>query len=288
MKLALGTVQFGQKYGIANQSGQPSLDEVGEIISSARLSGITTLDTAIAYGDSEQRLGEIGISGWQVVSKLPPIPMNCPDVSAWVAHAVQNSLKRLKIEGLYALLLHRPDQLLGEEGEELYRALRQLQTDGATKRIGISIYDPDEFNEILGRYDFDIVQAPFSLIDQRLIESGWMSRLKMGNVELHARSIFLQGLLLLGAGRRPEKFNRWASLWRELDSSLVDARITALQACLRYALSFSEVTKVVVGVDSLTHLKEILRSADGPRPAFSTQLSCIDRELLNPAHWDSL
>jgi aryl-alcohol dehydrogenase-like predicted oxidoreductase len=288
LKLALGTAQFGRKYGISNQTGQPSLDEIGEIIGLARLSGITTLDTAIAYGDSERRLGEVGISGWQVVSKLPPVPANCPDVTIWVADSVKNSLNRLKIEGLYALLLHRPGQLLGEHGEKLYRALRKLQAEGAMKRIGISIYDPAEFSEILGRYDFDIVQAPFSLVDQRLIESGWISRLKMGNIELHARSIFLQGLLLIPAGCRPEKFIRWASLWREFDSKLVDARITAIQACLRYALSFPEVSKVVVGVDSLLHLKEILRSAEGPRPAFSAQMSCTDRELLNPSFWDSL
>jgi Predicted oxidoreductases (related to aryl-alcohol dehydrogenases) len=117
-RVALGTVQFGLSYGIANQSGQISRDEASAILQEAWASGIRMLDTAIVYGESEQVLGEIGIPSWDVVSKLPEIPLDCSNVMEWVFDSINGSLDRLKIDCLYGLLLHRPEQLLLPFGEE--------------------------------------------------------------------------------------------------------------------------------------------------------------------------
>ena len=118
-RLALGTVQFGRSYGIANQAGQVSPDQVAKILGRASTAGIDTLDTAIGYGDSEAVLGQIGVGRWQVISKLPEIPAECQDVTSWVQTAVMSSLERLGISRLRGLLLHRPEQLLGSQGDEL-------------------------------------------------------------------------------------------------------------------------------------------------------------------------
>ena len=112
MKLVLGTVQFGLPYGIANQVGQVSLAEGTSILQLATACGIDTLDTAIAYGESEQRLGQIGVKGWQIVSKLPPIPDGTAQPIRWVETEVASSLQNLNVSSLYGLLLHRPLQLL--------------------------------------------------------------------------------------------------------------------------------------------------------------------------------
>ena len=112
MKLALGTVQFGLNYGIANLAGQVGLTEAQAILSHARKCGLDTLDTAVNYGDSEQRLGEIGVTDWQVISKLPALPEQCDDVATSVRNQVQASLERLRNTKLQGLLLHRPEQLL--------------------------------------------------------------------------------------------------------------------------------------------------------------------------------
>lgn len=288
MKLALGTVQFGLGYGIANKQGQVSREDARSILDCAKTGGMDTLDTAIAYGDSERRLGEIGISDWQVVSKLPAVPEACSDVSQWVADALRNSLQRLKIKSLHGLLLHKPQQLLDKDGDKLYRALQQLKHDGLVRKIGVSIYEPAELDALCSRYQFDIVQAPFNIMDRRLIDSGWLSRLAERGVELHARSVFLQGLLLMTPSDRPGKFNRWASLWSSLESWLTHSRLTPLQACLRYAVSFSEINKVVIGVDSLNQLKEILQATAGPMPQVPKELQTRDIDLLNPARWAAL
>lgn len=288
MKLALGTVQFGQRYGIANHRGQPSLSETKAIVDRARASGMAMLDTASAYGESEMRLGEIGIADWQVVSKLPEVPSNCDDVSNWAAVSLKRTLDRLKVDGLYGFLLHRPQQLFDATGDQLYRTLEQFKADGLVQKIGVSIYDPSELDAIFNCYEFDLVQAPFNLFDNRLIESGWLERLKKEGVELHARSIFLQGLLLFDAGARPPKFDRWNSLWEKLADWLKESQLTPLQACLGYALSFPEISKIVIGVDSLGQLNEILTAAEGGVVDVPETLRCRDIDLISPAKWKEI
>lgn len=284
-RLALGTVQFGQKYGIANQYGQVSLDEAQAIIKLAHASGINTLDTAIAYGDSEQRLGEIGIQDWQVVSKLPAIPERCGNISQCVADAVDESLQRLKAKRLYGLLLHRPQQLMEKNSDHLYRALQQIKQDGLVQKIGVSIYDPTELEGICGRFQLDLVQAPFNIMDHRLIDSGWLFRLAEQGIELHVRSVFLQGLLLMSPKMRPKKFDRWMPLWSRWDHWLDETGITPLQGCLRYVLSFKEISRVLVGVESIQQLKGIFEATVGPAPFVPRDLALSDLDLINPANW---
>jgi len=288
VKLALGTVQFGLDYGIANKQGQVSREEARSILDCARTGGMDTLDTAIAYGDSEGRLGEIGISDWQVVSKLPTVPKACGDVSQWVADALRSSLQRLKVKRLYGLLVHEPQQLLNKDGDKLYQALQQQKRDGFVQHIGVSIHDPDNIQPLCIRYRFDIVQAPFNILDRRLIDSGGLSYLAELGVELHTRSVFFQGLLLMTPSDRPKKFNRWASLWSNLEKWLTDSKLTPVQACLRYAVSFPEINKVIIGVDSLNQLKEVLQATAGPIPQVPQELQAYDIDLLDTDRWAKL
>lgn len=288
MKLALGTVQFGQSYGVANKAGQIPAAGATAILEYAASIGINMLDTAAGYGNSEQRLGEIGIPDWQVVSKIPAVPDGCGDISGWVTESVQSSLQRLGLPRLYALLLHEPQQLLGADGGQIYAALQQLRETGLVQKIGASIYAPAELDDLCRRYEFDVVQAPFNLLDRRLIESGWMSRLANSGVELHVRSIFLQGLLLMPSSDRPAKFNRWQAHWSAYSDWLRSAELTPLQACVRHSLSFPEVTRVIVGVDNSDQLRSIFEAAIGPVPSPPSALPVHDCDLLNPSVWATL
>lgn len=285
MKLALGTVQFGLNYGVANRQGQVSQDEAKAILEHARASGMDTLDTAIGYGDSEQRLGEIGVQNWRVVSKLPPVPEECSDISRWVRDSVKKSLQRLKVKRLSGLLLHQPQQLLERDGDELYRALQQMKDDGLVQKIGVSIYDPAELDLLCSRYHLDLVQAPFNVMDRRLIDSGWLARLAGQNTELHVRSVFLQGLLLVKMNARPDKFNRWQALWNKWDTWLAERNLRPLEVCLAYALSFPEICRVIVGVDSSEQLFEILSASTADPSEWPHDLWTNDIDLLNPSLW---
>lgn len=288
MKLALGTVQFGLKYGVANLDGQVSRDEAQAIMGHALDYGLDTLDTAINYGVSEQRLGEIGVTGWQVISKLPALPEQCDDVNAWVRSQVQASLERLRTTNLRGLLLHRPEQLLGKTGKELYRALLELKEDGLVGKIGVSIYEPNELDELTKGFQIDLVQAPFNIFDHRLVTTGWMDKLAQMDIELHTRSVFLQGLLLMPPIARPAKFNRWQPIWLRWGQWLAETGLSPLQACLRDVLAHTGIARVIVGVDTLAQLKEVVLAAQGQAPEPPRELYSNDIDLINPARWASV
>lgn len=284
-KMALGTAQFGLDYGISNTVGRVQKSDAAEILKLAKSLCIDTLDTATAYGESEKVLGSVGVEGWQVISKLSALPIDIVDVDAWIEGQVHDSCQRLKVDNLYGLLLHRPVQLVEARGEEIRNALYKLKQTGWVKKIGVSVYEPAELDPIFSRMKVDIVQAPFSIIDQRLAESGWIKRLRDEGCELHVRSIFLQGLLLMRSEQRPSQFCRWQALWDTWDSWLKETGLTPLEACLRYVLSVEDISKVVLGVENASQLKEISIAALGSLPALPNSLTLCDKELLNPVLW---
>jgi aryl-alcohol dehydrogenase-like predicted oxidoreductase len=288
MKLALGSAQFGLSYGVANEVGQVCLDEAKAILDLARRNGVSVIDTAIAYGESEYTLGQCGIDNWSVVSKLPQMPRDVASVEGWVVEQVENSLKRLGVTKLDAVLLHRPDQLFEKNGIALYEALKIIKAKGLTDKIGISIYESDELPSIFENMHFDLVQAPLNIFDQRLLDSGWAKRLKSLQVELHVRSAFLQGLLLMPLDKRPIKFNRWKPVWLEWDRWLIDSGLTPLQACLQYVYQIPEVDHVIVGVDRVSQLQEILSVPNNALLTLPQWSIPLDGDLLNPAKWNAL
>lgn len=284
MKIALGTAQFGLAYGVANPQPQVSYAESKAVVDYASSQGMTVLDTAMGYGESEARLGEIGVRAWKVISKLPEVPAG-ENVTTWITNAVNSSLEKLKIESLYGLLLHRPAQLLGDQGPEIYTALQRLKADGLVEKMGVSIYQPSELEGIFSVGEFDLIQSPISVLDRRLITSGWLDRLADRGVEVHARSVFLQGLLLMSAEQRPAKFDRWADLWARYHEWTASTGLTPLQACIAYVSALPQVKQVVVGVNGLNHINEILQAQTREKPIWIPDIATEDEQLLNPSAW---
>lgn len=282
-RIALGTAQFGLRYGIANAAGQVTLDEATRILQYAQQLGVQTLDTAIDYGDAEARLGSIGVGGWTVNSKLPAVPADCRNVEEWVSAEVAASLRRLRIERLNMLLLHRPQQLLESHGAALYRALDGLKARGWISGIGVSVYAPQELDALCRSYHFDAVQAPLNVIDRRLIASGWAARLHADGTEVQVRSIFLQGLLLMTG--RPAYFDRWSDLWRRWQGWLDQHALTALDACIGYVGSVAAIDRVVLGVESKAQLAQIASALSAPPIEPPAELASVDLDLIHPSRW---
>jgi len=285
-KIILGTVQFGLDYGVANNIGQVDKKEVKKILTFAEQNGINTLDTAIAYGDSERCLGHAGIEGWNVITKLPEISVNNLDVDFWVNNHINNSLIRLKVLSVSGVLLHRPLQLLESYGAQLWGALEKLKDKGIIKKIGFSVYSPDDLDK-LWKSGFipDIVQAPYNIFDQRIKSSGWLEKLNYNKVEVHTRSVFLQGLLLMPAENRPKYFTKWQHIFDNWDLWLENNNISGLNAALNFALSENLIHKTIVGVESPSQLGEVISvikkcNLDVPRT-----LSSSDDMLINPSLW---
>lgn len=288
MKLALGTVQFGLPYGIANQHGQVTRQEAKAILALAGANGIDTLDTAISYGESEACLGEVGVDGFNIITKLPAVPDNCININDWVQYNVASSLSRLGVSKIYGLLLHRSEQLLEDYGDTLYQSLKNLKDIGAVEKIGVSIYDPEELEVIINKFSLDLIQAPFNLIDRRLYTTGWLQKLKDNGIEIHTRSVFLQGLLLLSKDAIQAKFMPWNNLWSKWHTWLSEQNVSAIQACLEYPLSFSDIDRVVVGTDSVRQLQQIIDATRNESQLDLPDLECISEDLINPSRWSQL
>jgi len=288
MKLALGTVQFGLSYGVSNHTGQTPLHEAGRIVELARSSGISLLDTAMAYGDSEARLGKIGVDSFKVVTKLPPLPENCPEPKKWAEEQVEGSLQRLGQKRLYGLLLHNPAQLLSSNGQHLFKALQGFKARGLVEKIGISIYSPSELDELFPLFPLDMVQSPFNPVDRGLMASGWMQKLHVEGIEIHVRSVFLQGLLLMPVDQIPAKFSRWAPLWKQWRDWLSQNQISPQVACLAFAKSFPEIDQILVGVETRLQLEEILAAFLSSTPESFPSIESSDPYLINPSQWSKL
>jgi aryl-alcohol dehydrogenase-like predicted oxidoreductase len=285
-KLALGTVQFGLNYGISNQTGKVKVQEVKKILQLAKNSNIDTIDTAIVYGDSEKVIGDLGFKNFQIITKLPALHEDCEDIYSWVEKNVKLSLKRLKTPTLYGLLVHRTEDLLGNYGMKLIDALKIIKKNGLVKKIGISIYDPSECEKVMKLTRMDIVQAPLNIIDRRFESNGWLSRLHAEEVEIHTRSVFLQGLLLMPRNRIPNIFNEWSEVWDQWALKLKNNNLSALEACLSYPLSLPEIDKIIVGVENVNQLRDIIDKSKSKKIKndFSFMIS-NNQMLINPSNW---
>lgn len=287
-RVALGTVQFGLPYGVANPSGQVSPTEAKDMLRYASASGVDTLDTAISYGDSETRLGQLGVDDFRIVTKIPPLPADCVDVGAWVKRQARLSLRRLNVRSLYGLLLHRPDDLLGSQGATVYRSLCELREQGLVRKIGISVYSLADLSTIVARFRIDLIQAPFNLVDRRLHATGWLRRLKSDGIEVHVRSVFLQGLLLMPQRELPPQFAKWNGLFGKWYAWLAASEVSPIHACLAFALAFEGIDRVIVGADNLRQLEEIISaSLRLPSNAMFPDIQSSDQGLINPSCWSS-
>lgn len=284
MKLAIGTVQFGLDYGISNTAGRTTLDEAGRILDRARWAGIDTLDTAAAYGESEQVLGRIGVGGWHVVTKVPPLPDD-EDGKEWVLRHARQSLDRLRVERLDGLLLHNATDLLKAQGRNLAAGLREVKAEGMVGKVGYSIYSPQPLTELIEVMLPDLVQAPFNVLDQRLAKSGWLGRLAEAGAEVHVRSVFMQGLLLMGREKRPPAFDRWRELWQRWDAAVGGHSEQALALCLGFVKTQPGISRVIVGVENQDHLEQLLAIWEKAAPFDATGLACDDPQLVEPSNW---
>lgn len=285
MKLCLGSAQFGTPYGISNKSGTIPDKELRKILKLCSRRNLKYIDTAIAYGDSEKRLGEADVGDFEVTSKLSSIPSAIRSVEQHLIKSVDDSLNRLNVGQLHGLLLHRPQELLGSRGEVIFSALQKLKALGKTRKIGISSTDFNSIETLTGRFDFDIVQMPMNLIDRRAITRGIGDRLAAKGIEVQIRSVFLQGALLMKREEIPLFLASWFPIFDEWHSWLHSTKSDPIASCLHFVLSQKFVSKAIVGVQTAHELNQIFLSISNDAISSIPPIECDDEHLIEPANW---
>lgn len=287
-ELALGTVQFGLKYGVANAGERVSHDEVRAILDAARDCGINTLDTAIAYGDAEANLGAVGSDGFAIITKVAPLPAGIDDVETWIVESIKGSLDRLKRKSVDAVLLHRAPEAIGQHSRAYQSALARLKGEGLCGAVGVSIYTPEELDAIWvhpSGWRPEIIQGPYNVLDRRLAASGWLDRLSGEGVRIHTRSAFLQGLLLMAPEKRPSYFDAFKPLLDRWHDTCRAAGETPLAAALGFVCREPRIEKAVIGVDSAAQLREIAAAAGTAGEGVPADLVSNDLSLIDPSRW---
>jgi aryl-alcohol dehydrogenase-like predicted oxidoreductase len=282
-RIVLGGAQLGLPYGILNGGETLSREAVARILDTAVSHGIDSIDTAIAYGQSETVIGETAQNRFKIISKLPPIPSDMANVSQWVRTQIDASLSRLNCSSLEALLLHHPQDLIGPHGSELYAAINSLLSEKIIERFGVSIYAPNELDGIIGKFNIDVVQAPLNVFDRRII--GVTDQLSALNIEVHVRSVFLQGVLIANPKDRPQRFQPWSEHFARFDEWVHSTGMSAMACCLGFALQQPGVTKLVIGTTSKESLAEIMTSIPNIHLEVPADLQSSSEQLIDPRVW---
>lgn len=282
LKLALGTVQFGLQYGINNQSGVPRDVELGEIFSLAKESGIKVLDTAQGYGNAEERIGKLTNNEFQLITKFKKLESPFPFLSE-----LRDSLSKLKSDSVYAYLAHDSDLLINNP--LWWEGLLEAKGLGLVKKIGYSLYSVNQLESLLTKQMIpDLIQFPYNILDRRF--EPYLPQLASLGVEIHTRSVYLQGLLYMEPSQMPIYVRALNPYLIQIKEIVKMYDVSLGQICLGFALQNPFINKVVIGIDNIFQLTEninLCKKVNLTQSIMSELLSIEvkDKNLLNPANW---
>jgi aryl-alcohol dehydrogenase-like predicted oxidoreductase len=286
--LGLGSAQFGLNYGITNGNGIVSTQGVADILEFAESIGISLIDTASAYGSSESTIGDLAATrNFQVVTKIGDLPDTADDFTAVVFGKVSDSLSKLKRESIYGLLLHDGNILrTHQHADEIYKGLQNEKKRGRVQKIGVSVYDSLELKEVIENFSIDVVQIPLNLANQAFLLDGTIAALQKRAIEIHVRSVFLQGILLAHPSALPIGTRELQPFLEKAEQFYAKSKLTRLQACLKF-IEQLHLGQCIIGVTSRSELQTIALACHG-LPVGKTDFSSLHVEntrLTDPRNW---
>jgi len=284
MKLCLGTAQFGLDYGINNKNGQIKKKEVFDILNYAHNNGVDVLDTASAYGNSESILGEaIGSTGknFKIITKYPA------NTEIGPFQFIYASLELLKTERVHGYLFH--SYSVFQQQPDYINDFLKIKDMGKTEKIGFSLYYPSEAEYILKKnIPCDIVQIPYNIFDQRFLYL--LPELADRGIEIYVRSVFLQGLFFIEPEKLDSYFISIKTMLQNLHNQAKSYSIDIAALCLGFVRSNQYITSIVIGIDSLSNLKEninnynLLEKLNVPYGSFN-KYAVNDENIILPFNW---
>jgi len=281
-RLGLGTAQFGLDYGINNTEGKMSLEEVQKILQYAAINGISTIDTARNYGDSEIRIGT-SLSKSNLTRNFEIITKLSFSEELTLRENIDLSKVRLNCEKVDVFLFH------SYRDYKLYLDKEDFDRISRSETFGVSIYTNDEIRKILNDSRIKIIQVPFNLLDNHSIRGEILLEAKEKGKIVHTRSCFLQGLFFTNRQKIPASLKHLRKSLQKIDEICIEFDLTIVQLAIGYCFSKNYIDRVIIGVDSLTHLQDNLSAINKgiPSSVFDKidDIKVAHPRLLNPANW---
>jgi aryl-alcohol dehydrogenase-like predicted oxidoreductase len=284
MKLVLGSAKLGMDYGLFNNK-KIKPEEFKRIEKLVFKSKINFIDTATSYGDSEKVIGNSKLKNLNIITKIKLPRKKNIYIKDWVLKEISKSLKKLRINKIYGVMIHDYKDLLGKYGKNYLITLQELKKKKIIKNIGVSIYDPQDIKKIWKFWKPDIVQVPFNIIDNRILETGWLNTLKKFKVKIFARSVFLQGILI-NEDRFSNMNKNYTILLNKFKDWCYKNNISLLQACLHFVKQFKKIDYLVIGFDNYNQLKEIIDVFKKKKIIIPKKFSTNKINLIDPRKWN--
>jgi aryl-alcohol dehydrogenase-like predicted oxidoreductase len=282
-KIVLGTVQFGLNYGINNKSNKPSDYQLHEILDSAAELGISKLDTSNAYGDAIQRIGKYhrnsGVK-FRILNKIKDVP------PGEVYDQAQRFLEILQVPYFDVYSFHSFTDYLNFP--LIMEELNVLKSKGLLKKIGISVYNNNELQKTIIDKNIDVIQLPYNLLDNQNLRGVAIEQAKRANKEIHARSVFLQGLFFMNGDSIPEYLIKLKPYLQKIKLYCEKESISLLALALSYAVYNQKIDNVLIGVDTKDQLLKNIESINDLKDTFdyiNEYIHVKETELLNPVNW---
>ena len=293
--IVLGTVQLGLEYGINNKTGKPSKHQSFEILEYAVEKGITCFDTAAAYGNSEEVIGEfIKTHGLgkdiNLISKLKPNLVNNHDKNAYsnIIDEIEKSLYKLNVDKLKGYLLHTPSNFYSEY---IMDGLNKIRNQGLLENIGVSVYEVKDALEAAKSTGISYIQVSYNILDQRLDKTDFNKIAGTNGHTVFARSPFLQGLILMDIANIPSHLERAIPYLIEFQSITKKYKYSRTEAALLFSLLKNKNNVVIYGVETLSQLKENIAIAESLKDnkefvrEIETIFNNVDEGIVIPSLW---
>lgn len=281
-KIVIGTAQLGSGYGITNRTNWTTKDSI-ELLNQALSNDIHLLDTSPNYPNSEDIIGVSGnANNFRIISKFW---INNPKSNQGLSSQLDSSMKSMKINQIYGYISHRPEEDLISDynRKKIWEDLVECKKEDKVLKIGYSVYSVSQLEYLWANFKPDIVQLPLNILDQKFHQTGWLKRMKDNNVEVHVRSIFLQGLLL-EKSIQEKLFPEYKNLWEGMNNIILKQGTNVYDYCLNFPFSISEVDKVIIGISNKNELLQLLNFKPINNIKYPP-ITDVDEKLINPSLW---
>ena len=284
-KLCFGTANFVKNYGI-NKSEGYNQKKVKIILNLLKQNKIKYIDTAINYKNVERKIGKFNLNFFEIYTKIPEIPKKIKNIDLWIHNQITLSLKKTNKFFFEGVFLHNPEDLLKNKKKQIFDTLETLKKQKKIKKIGVSVYDLKTLKRIIKEFKIDIIQIPYNLFDRGQKKKELLNILKKNKIEIHARSIFLQGVLLMDSNKLPQRLKKWKNKFIQLENWCMKNKVSKIQACLNAVLEDKIFNKVLISVENEKQLFQLLNAINKRnKKNYPKNLQTNEKKLIDPRLW---